>query len=176
MSHDPANADPPADPTADPAALEELLVAYLDEELDDDQTGRVEALLAADPRVRETLKRLEQTWDLLDELDRSALDETFTRTTLEMVAVAAADDVLKQEEEAPRRRRRRWLIGSACVLTAGLAGSLAVGLFRSNPNDQLLRDLPVLENLDEYDKIDDVEFLRMLYREELFAKEAPDDS
>jgi len=80
MSHDPANADPPADPTRDPAALEELLVAYLDRELDDEQSGRVEALLAADPRARQTLKRLEQTWDLLDELDRSDVDETFTRT------------------------------------------------------------------------------------------------
>jgi len=73
------------------------------------------------------------------------------------------------------------LIGSACVLTAGLAGSLAVLLFWPNPNEQLLRDLPVLENLDEYRQIDDgesdaVEFLRMLHREGLFAEEAPDDS
>jgi hypothetical protein len=34
----------------------------------------------------------------------------------------------------------------------------------------------VLENLDQYQKIDDVQFLRKLQAEKLFAKEASDGS
>jgi len=181
MSHEPTNTDPTAGPPADPAALEEILVAYLDRELDDEDHCRVEQLLATDPKVRETLKRLDRTWELLDELDPSPVEETFTQTTLEMVTLAAAHDVSKQEEAGPRRRRRRWLIGTAGLLAAGLAGFGALALLWPNPNEPLLRDLPVLENLDEYRQIDDadgraVEFLRMLDREKVFAEEVSHES
>jgi len=174
MSHDAANTDP----TSDRTTLEEQLVAYLDGELDDQSTRRIEQLLASDPSVRETLDKFEGTWELLDNLGRAHVDEVFTQSTLEMVAVAAADDVQKQQAEVPRRRRRRWLIGSAGVLLAGVAGFLAVVLFWPDPNEQLLRDLPVLERLDEYRQIDDVEFLELLldHKDELFAEEAANES
>jgi len=174
MSHDPANVDP----TADQAALEEQLVAYLDGELDDEGVRRVEELLATDSKVRERLERFEGTWDLLDHLEQAHLDEVFTRTTLEMVAVAAADDVQQQQDQAPRLRRKRWLIGSTGVLAAGLAGFLAVFLFWPDPNQQLLRDLPVLERLDQYRQIDDFHFLELLLenQEDLFAAEDTDES
>ena len=177
MSNDPANIDP----AADRHALEAQLVAYLDGELDDASSRRIEELLASDPHVRETLEKLEGTWELLDNLERAHVDEVFTQSTLEMVAVAAADDVQKEQAEAPRRRRRRWLIGGAGLLAAGAAGFLAVFLFRPSPNQQLLKDLPVLERLDEFRQIDDVKFLELLLenREDLFAEvpEAePDES
>ena len=174
MSNEPANVDP----TAEKATLEEQLVAYLDGELDDQGVRRIEELLATDAKVRRALEGLEGTWDLLDHLDRADVDEVFTRSTLEMVAVAAADDVRHEQERAPRLRRKRWLIGSAGVLAAGLAGFLGVFLFWPNPNDQLLHDLPVLEHLNEYRQIDDFQFLELLLenREELFAEEDADAS
>lgn len=175
MADDPANTDP----AADPHALEEQLVAYLDGELDDASSRRIEELLASDPNVRDTLEKLEGTWELLDHLERAHIDEVFTKSTLEMVAVAAADDVQKEQAEAPRRRRRRWLIAGAGLLGAGVGGFLAAFLFWSNPNQELLEDLPVLERLDEYRQIDDVEFLELLLenREDLFAEvpEAEED-
>jgi len=174
MSHDGANADP----TADHATLDEQLVAYLDGELDDEGTRRVEELLASDPKVRETLERLENTWEMLDNLGRARVDEVFSQSTLEMVAARAADDVEKQQAEAPRLRRRRWLIGTAGMLAALVAGFVAVMLFWPDPNEQLLRDLPVLERLDQYRQIDDVEFLELLleHKKALFAEEAGDES
>jgi len=169
MSHEPDHPDP----TADQGSLEEQLVAYLDGELDDQSNRRVEELLATDPRARDTLERLEGTWDLLDSLDRVHVDEVFTKSTLEMVAVAASDDVEQEQAEAPRRRRRWWLAVGAGMLAACAVGFLVVWLLRPNPNDQLLEDLPVLERLDQYRQIDNVEFLELLLanQEELFPED-----
>jgi ferric-dicitrate binding protein FerR (iron transport regulator) len=168
--------DPSAtpDPPADPALLEEQLVAYLDHELDEASSRRVEKLLATDPQVRQRLRQLQQSWDALDELLPADLDPSFTRSTLEMVALAAEQEARQPCGPAPRRRRA-WL-GLAGVALAGLAGYVAVWCFWPDPNQQLLRDLPVLENLDQYQKIDDIEFLRQLHARKLFAKEAADGS
>lgn len=165
-------------PTGDQTRIEEQLVAYLDGELDDADARRIEELLASDAEVRQTLEKLEATWGLLDHLDQAHVDEVFTQSTLEMVAVAAAEDVQKQQAEAPRLRRRRWWIAGGSTLAAGAAGFLAVLLFWPNPNQQLLRDLPVLERLDQYRQIDDGDFLQRLldHREELFAEEPGSES
>lgn len=163
----------PLHPDADQASPgEEDLVAYLDGELDDPSSRRIEQLLATDPKVRGDLQRLERTWHLLDQLDRVTPDEEFTRTTLEMVAVAAEEDLQEQQVQVPRRRRRRWLIGGVALLAAAAAGFLTVTLARPSPNQRLLEDLPVLENLDPYRQVDSLEFLRLLDREGLFSKEA----
>jgi anti-sigma factor RsiW len=171
MSNDFANADAISDVTT----LQEQLVAYLDGELDDEASRQVEALLAANPKVREALTRLELTWEALDRLGRAEVDETFTQTTLEMVAVAAEGDVQQQEEEAPRKKRRRWLIGGGALLATGAAGFLFVMLFWPDPDQELLEALPVLQNLDQYQQIESVEFLEMLYDKDLFP-EAEDEA
>lgn len=158
----------------DEAQLDEQLVAYLDGELSDEEVRRVEALLASDPEVRQRLARLERTWALLDRLDRVPTDEQFTRSTLEMVAVSAKHDLDREQAERPRRRRRRWLMAGAGLLGAALAGFLAVAALWPDPDRQLLEDLSVLEDLDQLRHVEDVEFLRMLYRADLFTKDPAD--
>jgi hypothetical protein len=154
------------------APLDEELVAYLDGELDAESARRIEALLASDPVVRQRLQSLERTWDLLDELDAAPLGEPFTQTTLEMVAIAARQDAEQDRAEAPQRRRRLlWAVG-ASLLAAAVAGFCAVALY--NPDRQLLQDLPLLENLDEYRQIDSIEFLHRLRDEGLFSKNSVD--
>jgi len=171
MSHNPAGTNP----TDDPTRLEERLVAYLDGELEDEDVRRIEALLASDAKVRQTLENLEGTWELLDSLDQAHVDEVFTQSTLEMVAVAAAEEVQSQQAKAPRRW---WWIAGAGGLGAVAAGFLAVLLFWPDPNRELLQDLPVLERLDQYRQIDDFTFVKMLLEndKELFAEEVPDES
>ena len=166
----------PEKPNADQAAPDDELVAYLDGELDDEAGRRIEELLAADSTVRQRLQQMEQTWDLLGKLGDAHVDERFTRTTMEMVALAVEEDVQQQQAELPRRRRRQWLVGSSSLLAAGVAGFLAVTLFWPNPDKQLLNDLPVLENLDQYRQIGDIEFLQLLHREGLFAEDIADES
>jgi len=83
-----SNAPPPAQPSPPQDALEEQLVAYLDRELDEAASRQVEELIARDPKVQDAVTKLEEAWDTLDQLGRSDVDHMFTRSTLEMVAVA----------------------------------------------------------------------------------------
>ncbi len=160
------------DPSPVAAALDEQLVAYLDGELDAEGGRRIEALLATDPEVRRRLQSLERTWDLLDQLDTAPVGEPFTHTTLEMVAVAARDEVEHDRAVAPRRRRRRRLAIGGGLLAAAAAGFLTVACLARDPNRQLLKDLPVLVNFDEYRQVENVELLRLLRKEGLFPGES----
>lgn len=155
---------------SDADALQEELTAYLDGELEGEAVGRVEQRLARDAEYREELARLERAWGLLDRLPRAALDENFTKSTIEMVAVAASQEADAVLAEQPRRRRRQQWAGIAGILTA-----LAVGFFIGtrlwpDPNQELLRDLPVLQNLELYYQADNMEFLRMLDEANLFPE------
>jgi len=164
----------PYDPADEDAQLREELVAYLDGELDAEQSRRVEERAAAEPNARQMLQELDRTWHMLDELDSPATSEDFTCTTLEMVALAAADDVEKAKAQQPRRRRRAALWAAAGLFGAAAAGFLIVASLVPDPNTQLLRDLPILENYEQYHEIDSIEFLRALNNEKLFPKDADD--
>lgn len=160
MPDEPANAAP---------ALEEQLVAYLDGELEPQESRRVEELLASDARAQETLQRLDRTWGMLDELERQEPGEETVRSTMEMVAAAAEEEVAELRSSAPARRRRRFALAAGGLLAASLAGFLTVSLSTPDPNRELLENLPVLENLDAYLEVDDIEFLRELSRQQIFA-------
>jgi hypothetical protein len=154
--------------------LDEQLVAYLDGEIDDAERRRIEEWLARDENIRRRLKEMEQTWSLLDDLDPVPADRQFVQSTLEMVAVAAGKDAEQFLTDAPRRRWQNRLAVLAGVVTALLAGYGATTLLWPNPNRELVNDLSVLENLDRYRPIGDIEFLRQLQKQKLFTKQEDD--
>jgi hypothetical protein len=149
------------------ALLDEQLVAYLDGELGPDDSRRIEELLASETTLRRRLQEMERTWELLDDLDTAPAAERFAQSTLEMVAIAAQKDVEEDAAVAPRRRRRLLLAIGGSLLAAALAGFLAAWLLL-DPNRPLLRDLPVIENLELYRPVGDIEFLRLLRGAGLF--------
>ncbi len=148
--------------------LEEELTAYLDGELDAAGVRHVEERLARDAVYRAQLQKLERTWGLLDRLSRASVGEEFTKTTLEMVAVSAAEDAAAVQRSLPRIRQRQRLAGAISMAAALLVGFAIGSQVWPDPNEALLRDLPVLENLDLYYQADDIEFLRMLDKKKLF--------
>jgi anti-sigma factor RsiW len=164
----------PQNPHNDDAPLREELVAYLDGELDVKQSRKVEERAAIDPQARRILEEFDRTWHLLDELETPPASDDFTRTTLEMVALAAGDDAAKIKAETPRRRwrARSWTL--AGVAAACAAGFFLVASLVPDPNAQLLQDLPILENYDQYREIDSIDFLRTLNDHNLFTKDADD--
>ncbi len=162
MSHEPAN---------DESQLREELVAYLDGELDAEQSRRIEQRAAVEPDARRMLEELDRTWHMLDELDAPATREDFTGTTLEMVAVAAVDDAQKARAQRPRRRLQVALWAVAGLVGAAAAGFLIVTSLIPDPNAQLLQDLPILENFDQYREVGNIEFLRALNEKNLFKED-----
>lgn len=161
-------------PETDANTADELLVAYLDGELAADEQVRVERRLADDPQFRQRLAQLQRAWDLLDSLERAEADENFTRSTVEMVAVKAAGDV--EAAQARQRWRQKWLylVGASAMTVSLLAGYLLLSRWVDRPNRELVRDLPVIERVDEYRNAESVEFLRQLHEQGLFAQEVDD--
>lgn len=157
-------------PTADDPVLEQL-VAYLDGELTPAESRAVEERLAVDAPYRRQLQQLQQSWDALDALPRTEVDEDFTRTTVEMVALRAADERDELLQAAGRQRLWTWAaIAAGALLAVGLGFAL-VNSVASKANDRLLHDLPVIEQVDVYRQVESLAFLRQLDRSGLFEEE-----
>lgn len=108
-----------------PTDDDELLTAYLDGELDDPQRVAFQRRLVDEPKLRKRLHELQSTWDLLDELPETPINQEFTKSTLEMVVAKA--HVTSEAIDSPGRR----LLSKSnrpSILVGLLVGSLLVGL------------------------------------------------
>jgi anti-sigma factor RsiW len=150
------------------AETDELLVAYLDGELDAAQRRDVEERLPRDEGFRRRLNELDRAWDLLDELPQTVADEKFVRSTVEMVAIAAAEEAGAAQRRSIWPRVASYAAVGAMVLCAAIFGYRAVKYYTEAENRALARDLPVIEKLDLYRRVD---FLRQLRDEGLFDEE-----
>lgn len=151
--------------------LDEELVAYLDGELEPQAAQRLENTLATNEQTRRRLNQLANSWDLLDQLPRATVDDLFTRTTVEMVALAAEDEFTKAAV-APAKRWMRWLGCGIAVVCAALVGFAVMALSLPDQNDPLLRDLPVVQNLELYQSVTSIDFLKQLQAAKLFVEDA----
>ena len=159
--------NPQHPPITDPKKLDEEITAYLDGELSGDELREVEQRLATDEAFRVQLQAFERSWILLDQLPHTDVGQDFAATTVEMVAVTARED--DSSDNWGRQLLRQWAIGGFSVLAACVAGFLVTtgvaALLHStgvveNPNQQLLQDLPIIEDLDKYRLVEDIDFLR----------------
>lgn len=151
------------------------LIAYLDGEMDAETRQKIERCLAEDPQLVQRMREHQRAWDLLDDLPREEVRDDFAQTTLQMVAVAAGGDVQEHASEANHRRRWVWGTVGVSLIAASLAGFWLASSRLARPNRQLLHDLPVIENLEAFQQVEDVEFLRALENEGLFVAEVSDE-
>lgn len=159
---------------ADTTPIDEEIVAYLDGELDSEAEARVVRRLAEDATYRSRLGQLQQAWDLLDNLHGAEADDEFTASTVAMVAVQAEQESHSQQLRVVRQRSLAWLALTAVVLLSAVCGYFVLNRRVTQADRNLVRDLPVIEHVDEYRYIDDVSFLKSLERENLFAAEVND--
>lgn len=139
------------------------LVAYLDGELDEQATAGVEQLLARSPTARQEVELLERTWDLLDALPRVGASDTFTARTMSTIKVEAVRPPLL--ERLWSRPVRRAVLAGACVLGATVTAALgfwAAYEWVPDRSETLVREFPVIRDLDLYREVQDVRFLKQL--------------
>ncbi len=149
------------------------LVAYLDGELKGAAAQKVETQLTLNPEARAEAEALKRTWELLDFLPRAEPSTEFTQRTVSQIVSVRA--MAKGAATVPARRP--WLLGAgwaAAVLLAVTAGFTGTRLLTpTQPGEQeLVRDLRIIENKRLYELVEDMDFLRQLDTPDLFGDEA----
>lgn len=153
------------------AELRENFVAYLDGELPEGESVKVEQALASNEIARHEIESLARTWELLDVLPRTTATEDFTRKTMATLTTAEVPKDFANSEVAKKAKQfvqtAIWFLGLAALATAGffITHSLI-----PEPTDELVQELPVIQNLDRYQEVGDLEFLRKLESERLWKQ------
>lgn len=153
------------------------LVAYLDGELDEETSRGIERELVRSPVVRNEVESLTRTWEMLDLLPKTDATEQFTEQTLTAIRLDEYREPLSDKWWFQRARRGVVLAGWA----AGLAVAAGLGFVITNraiPNEPelLVRELPLIESLDIYTEVDNIDFIKDLQRDDLFNEESHADS
>jgi hypothetical protein len=141
------------------------LVAYLDGELEEDDAREIEQVLAASDVARHEIEMLGRTWELLDTLPRESASAEFTARTLATIQVGETPGLKTWQ---PHVRRGMLVLGWVTTLAAAVVVGFTIG-FRWTPrqDDAIVRDLPIVDNLDAYRDAGSVEFLERLDRRRL---------
>jgi len=136
------------------------LVAYLDGELNEQDMQELDEVLVQHSGARANVEELRQTWALLDSLPRPSVTEEFSAQTL------ATIQVVRDEEPAPPSPwPRRGLMALAWALVLSVSGGGGVMLadrWQPDPTDKLIAQLSVVERLEAYREIGDLEFIETL--------------
>jgi len=132
--------------------------------------------LAEDADYRNQLLKLQKSWDLLDHLPRAPVADSFALSTVEMVALKAGDDVVELKQAAVQKQGLFRYLAAAGIVAGFLAGFFLVRTAGNWTDSQLVKDLPVIENVDLYDYVESVDFLSDLEKSGLFSEEISDDS
>ncbi len=138
------------------------LVAYLDGELDEVATIEVEKNLSESEEIRLEVEALSKTWELLDALPPVQASSEFTERTLQSIQTESVPGATRTLLN-PALRRNLW----GGLLLIGLTSCAVLGFYAANRavpqrSESLLKDLPVVQNLDLYEETGDVEFLQNL--------------
>ena len=143
---------------ADPLCPEdELLVAYLDGELDPGNISQVESQLASDPALQQKLEELRATWDLLEELPPATPNPKFAQSTIEMVALSRV--ALTPDKSGVRWMRLIWASALVLLPLAFIAGVLAVRQSQRMAERKALEDLHVLVDWDAFKAVGSYDWL-----------------
>lgn len=140
-------------------------VAYLDGELDEQQSRQIENLLAQNEVARHDMESLAATWELLDEMPRVKASESFSQKTMETLQLENREFSLQDQPWFQQSRRiGTLLLGSVLVLVCGVLGFVAARSLPPSAEDVMIRNYALLKRLDQYQEIGSSEFLDRLQR------------
>jgi len=158
------------------------LVAYLDGELDAEAAQQMEAKLSLDPAARAEADALERSFNLLEYLPQPEPSPNFTHRTVEKLAAVRPASTMVSTGTSGRWRipalAACWAAALFVAATLGFSGARSKAP-RPQPvpsepaelDQQLVRDLRVIENKRLYDLADDVDFVKALAEPDLFGED-----
>jgi hypothetical protein len=126
---------------------DDLLTAYLDNELSEPEMEQLRARLVQDDELRKRLAELQRTWDLLDDLPDPLADQSFTKSTLELVtaSIVAGDGLANSNSQ-----RSAWGVGRlwpfGLVIGLALAGLTLGSAYRIYNQRAELRSIELVAN------------------------------
>jgi hypothetical protein len=146
----------------------ELLVAYLDGELDAKSVRQVEDRLSVEPDLREKMTSLEQTWNMLSELETISADKELVRSTMEVVTLTIEKELREGKQHSGQRKWLDQLVLVTVLFMFGVIGFQLSALIGIQKKKQLVEDIPIIQNITMYKEIDSFEFLEALSKKRVF--------
>ncbi|WP_437226911.1 hypothetical protein SH661x_000075 [Planctomicrobium sp. SH661] len=148
------------------------LTAYLDGELDENSTRRIESILTSSSVARNDVEILARTYELLDLLPRPQVGKEFTEKT---IATAKLEGYRKPVSQQVWYRWGERAVPMALWTVAFMAsaacGYALTSAWIPQKDDLLLEQLPLIQNLDIYSEVDSVQFLESLAGEKQLMNE-----
>ncbi len=146
--------DQPVDPD------DELLVAYLDDELGDDERKSVEERLVGEVEFQRRLQSLQSGWEWLDELPGEAANEHLVESTIEL---AVEDLVPTKRKQATWIKRHAGKLGFVAILVvAFVSGGVGKRMQSKLALRHDLDELAIAEHHEAYKLGDDFSLYRQL--------------
>ena len=150
----------------------ENLSAYLDGELDDGGTQRIESLLVQSSVARNDVELLSKTYDLLDELPRPDAPKDFLEKTLATAKMEQVKHPISEQKWFITTQQILILSGwTVALVVASVIGFMVTYQYIERPDDALIQELPLIQNLDRYEEVQNVEFLDLLTADEKLLNE-----
>lgn len=144
------------------------LVAYIDGELDDEAARDIDEVLARNEVARHEVEALVRTGELLDLLPKPTATMAFTERTISLFHVPPVVPLNERPWFVPAVRSGwvgLWLV---CLSLTAWLGYQLTSRWIPNPHAELLREFPVVKNLDLYQEVGSIEFLQLLQRSNVF--------
>jgi len=142
----------------------ENLAAYLDGELDDDATRRIESVLATNSVARNDVESLARTYEMLEALPRPKAPGDFTEKT---VSMAKLESVRKSITDEPwfRTVQQSFVLVLWSAASIGIAALAFAATYMWVPTEDqgLIEEFPVIQQFDLYSEVNsDPEFVDQL--------------
>jgi len=154
----------------------ELLVAYLDGEMDTQGVRQVEDRLSVEPDLREKMASLEQTWNMLGELETVPVDKELVRSTMEVVTLTIEKELSDDETKVEHRKLYDRLVLAAILIMFGVIGYQLAALVGVHVQNQIVDDVPIIQQINDYKEIGSFEFLRALSEKGVFDPPTGEDA
>lgn len=139
------------------------ITAYLDGELDENSTRRIESILTSSSVARNDVEVLARTYEMLDLLPRPTVGKEFTEKTIATARLEGyRKPVSQQQWYRAIERLVPMVLWSAAIVLAAVTGYSITNHWVPRQDDQLLDQLPLIRNFDTYSEATSVDFLHAL--------------